>query len=71
LNLFPQAAALNRGRTAAGRRWRALEREAAAREGTFLFVRPRYTDATWVPAELEAGLVRSGGELVVERVENR
>lgn len=70
LNLFPQARALNRGRSAAGRRWRALERE-ASRDGAFLFVRPIYSDLSWVPAELEAGYVRLAGELVVERFANR
>lgn len=70
LNLFPQPAALNRGRTPDGRRWRAFERAVAAREGTFHFVRPRYDDPTWVPVELEAGYV-SGADLVVERFANR
>ncbi len=70
LNLFPQIRALNRGWSLAGRRWRALEREASG-EGTFLFVRPTYADLTWVPAELEAGYVRGDGELVVERFVNR
>jgi hypothetical protein len=70
LNLFPQARVLNRGWSAAGRRWRALERE-TSRDGTFLFIRPVYTDPSWVPAELEAGYVRPGGELVVERFANR
>jgi hypothetical protein len=66
INLVPQAAALNRGRSRAGRRWRALECEASARPGTPLFVRPIYHDASWAPAELEYGLVREDG-LHVER----
>lgn len=66
LNLVPQAAALNRGRSQAGKRWRALEREASAHAGTPLFVRPIYRDASWAPAELEYGLVRTDG-LHVER----
>jgi hypothetical protein len=69
LNLVPQAAALNRGRSQAGRRWRALEREASARPGTPLFVRPIYHDASWAPVELEYGLVREDG-LHVERFRN-
>jgi hypothetical protein len=70
LNLVPQSSALNRGRSEEGRRWRALEREAAASPGTPLFVRPIYADATWSPSEFEYGLVRGGG-LHVERVQNR
>lgn len=70
LNLFPQDSALNRGRSEEGRRWRALEREAAASPGTPLFVRPIYADATWSPTEFDYGLVRGGG-LHVERFQNR
>lgn len=70
LNLFPQARGLNRGWSAAGKRWRALERQ-ASRAGTFLFVRPIYASSTWVPDELEAGYVPFNGELVVDRFANR
>jgi hypothetical protein len=70
LNLVPQSSALNRGRSAEGRRWRALERDAAAAPGTPLFVRPVYEDATWSPSEFEYGLVRRAG-LHVERFQNR
>jgi hypothetical protein len=70
LNPVPQSSALNRGRSEEGRRWRALEREAAASPGTPLFVRPIYADATWSPTEFEYGLVRGGG-LHVERFQNR
>ena len=69
MNLVPQAAALNRGRSQAGRRWRALEREASSRPGTPLFVRPIYHDASWAPAALEHALVREDG-LHVERFAN-
>lgn len=70
LNLLPQSSALNRGRSPEGRRWRALEREAAASAGTPLFVRPIYEDQTWSPSEFEYGLVRGGG-VHVERFQNR
>jgi hypothetical protein len=70
LNLVPQWSPLNRGRSAEGRRWRALEREASASPQTPLFVRPIYDDATWAPSEFEYGLVRGGG-LHVERFQNR
>jgi hypothetical protein len=70
LNLVPQSSPLNRGPSEGGRRWRALERQAAASPGTPLFVRPIYADATWSPCEFEYGLVRGGG-LHVERFQNR
>jgi hypothetical protein len=70
LNVFPQSAALNRGRTDAGRRWRAMERYAALNPGTPVFVRAIYDDSTWVPAALDHGLLR-GGQLWCERFENR
>jgi hypothetical protein len=57
LNLIPQSAVLNRGRSAAGRRWRAMERRAAEHEGTPLFVRPVYSGDGWEPAELDFGLL--------------
>lgn len=69
LNLIPQRVDLNRGRSSEGRRWRALEREAAANPGTPLFVRPIYRDTSWVPSELEYGLLRPEG-LLVERFRN-
>ncbi|MFA4928174.1 MAG: hypothetical protein WC558_06635 [Patulibacter sp.] len=69
LNLFPQHAALNRGRSEDGRRWRRMERLIASRPGTPLFVRPIYRDPTWTPALLEIGFWRDGA-LRWERVLN-
>ncbi len=70
MNLIPQASALSRGRSPAGRRWRKLERHAASHPGTPLFVCPIYDGPSWVPASLEYGLVVSG-RLRVERFANR
>ena len=69
LNLFPQSASLNRGRTDAGRRWRAMEHHAAQHPGTPLFVRPIYDGPTWVPAALDHGLL-GDGRLWCERLIN-
>lgn len=69
LNLFPQSAAVNRGWSLAGRRWRHLERYAARNPGTPLFVRPLYDGPAWTPAALELGLLIDGA-LRVERVSN-
>ena len=68
-NLFRQDRALNRGWSQAGKRYRALEREAAA-PGTFFFGRLLYSDDTDYPAEVEIGLLR-GGALHAERFDNR
>jgi hypothetical protein len=56
LNLFPQAASLNRGRSAQGRVWRKMEAHLARNPGTPLFVRPIYTGPSWRPAALDYGL---------------
>lgn len=69
-NLFPQARAVNRGWSPAGRRWRRLERYAARHPGSGIFVRPIYLDRGWVPAVLEHGVLTGEG-LRVERVGNR
>ncbi len=61
LNLFPQAAGLNRGSTAQGRRWLELERYAARHPGTPLFVRPIYDGDTWIPAELDLAVLTETG----------
>jgi hypothetical protein len=61
LNLFPQVAALNRGHTEEGKRWREMERYAAARPGTPLLVRPVYDSADWTPARWASRFSRSPG----------
>ena len=70
MNFFPQAADLNRGRSPAGRRWRQLERRAAARPGAMVFVRPVYDSDTWLPRWVDFGVV-VGDELDVETFDNR
>ena len=61
---------LNRGWSQEGRRFRALEREAAATPGTFYFGHLLYADDTAYPMEIEIGILR-GGTLHVERFQNR
>ncbi len=60
INLFPQAVALNRGWSIAGRRWRDLERRAAAGSETLLFVRPCYDSPTWTPRSLDVAVLANG-----------
>ena len=67
INLVPMDAALNRGWSAEGSRFRALERKAAAAPGTLFFIRPVYQDGTDRPSRFEAG-VQDGENLLVERV---
>lgn len=69
-NLFRQNRALNRGWSEQGKRYRALEREAAAAPGTLFVGHLLYTDETDYPREVEVG-VRRGDRLHVERFDNR
>jgi hypothetical protein len=69
-NIYRQARSLNRGWSAQGRRYRALEREAAKTPGTFFFGHLIYIDDTAYPSEIEVGFLR-GAALHVERFDNR
>jgi hypothetical protein len=69
-NIFPQDSALNRGWSAEGKRYRALEREIAATTGRFFFCCLMYADDSDFPAAVDLGLLRPGG-LHVERFRNR
>jgi hypothetical protein len=69
-NIFRQHRALNRGWSEQSKRFRALEREAAATPGTFYFGHLLYTDDSAYPVKIETGLLR-GGKLHVEQFRNR
>lgn len=69
-NIFRQDRALNRGWSEQGKRYRMLEREAAATPGCFYFAHLIYTDETADPSHIETGVLR-GGALHVERFDNR
>jgi hypothetical protein len=69
-NLFRQRRDLNRGWSSQGKRFRALEREAATTPGTFYFGHLLYEDGTAYPTEIETGLLR-GKTLHVDRFRNR
>ena len=64
-----QDRSLNRGWSQEGRRFRALEREAAI-PGIFYFGHLLYEDDTAYPMEIEIGVLR-GDTLHVERFQNR
>ena len=69
-NIFRQRRDLNRGWSSQGKRFRALEREAAATPCTFYFGHLLYEDGTAYPTEIETGLLH-GEALHVDRFRNR
>lgn len=69
INLVAMDAALNRGRSTDGARFRALERHAAAVPGSLYFVRLVYDDDTARPAAFDVG-VAIDGSLTVATFEN-
>jgi hypothetical protein len=71
INLFPHERALNRGWSEDGKRFRWLERTAAAVSGTFFFHRPEYVDDSWIPAALEFGVLRGGASWACGTFVNR
>jgi len=70
INVFHQEMYLNRGWSAAGRRYREMERYCAQNEGTFFFSRLLYTDGTARPAEIEFGVLKTDRTLWLEVFEN-
>jgi len=70
-NVFVQRRDLNRGWSAEGKRFRAMENYCFLNPGTFCFSRPLYTDSSARPAFLEFGVLRSDGKLWVEQFDNR
>lgn len=70
VNLFPQRREVNRGWSERGKVYRSMERYCAAHPGTFCFSRPIYRDLTWIPFEIEYGVLRNAQDLWVERFEN-
>jgi hypothetical protein len=69
-NIFRQDRALNRGWSEQGKRYRALEREAAATPGSLYFAHLIYTDDSADPSQIETGVLRRAG-LHVLRFDNR
>lgn len=59
-NIFAQDRALNRGWSPEGKRYRGIEREAAATPGVFLFGHLLYGDASAYPSHVEIGVWREG-----------
>jgi len=71
LNVFVQRRDLNRGWSAQGRQYRAMEKYCVSKPGTLCFSRPLYEDQTSRPTLLEFGLLKETGDLCVEVFDNR
>ncbi|MFN7959862.1 MAG: hypothetical protein U0002_01190 [Thermoanaerobaculia bacterium] len=70
-NVFIQRRALNRGWSAEGKIYRAMERFCRTHPGTFCFARPFYADDAAKPSFLEFGVLRGPEDLWVRRFDNR
>lgn len=70
-NVFVQRRDLNRGWSAAGKRFREMEKYCVSNPRTFCFSRPLYADQTAKPAFVEFGVLKAGNELWLECFENQ
>ncbi|HEY4249705.1 MAG TPA: hypothetical protein VGM87_00810 [Roseomonas sp.] len=70
INLFPQRADVNRGRSEQGKHYRALERYCATHAETFCFSRLLYDNQDWVPNAVEYGVLKGARQFQVERFTN-
>lgn len=70
-NLYPQLRELNRGLSPQGKLFRSMERYLQRNEGVFYFVRPVYSDLTWIPDEIEFGIYTKERGLLINRFDNR
>ncbi len=70
-NVFVQRRDLNRGWSASGKQFRAMEKYCFLNPGTFCFNRPLYSDCSAKPACFEFGVLRDSKELWVECFDNR
>ncbi|NVJ90393.1 MAG: hypothetical protein HWE34_01975 [Methylocystaceae bacterium] len=57
MNLFPHRRELNRGWSQEGKKFREMERFVEKNNNTFFFHHPLYDDLTWVPNQLEYGVL--------------
>jgi hypothetical protein len=71
VNLFPQIAHINLGRSERGKNFRKMEKYAAGNPGTFVFARPVYGDLTDCPVSLEYGYCDTSMKPVLEIFPNR
>jgi hypothetical protein len=70
-NLYPQLKELNRGLSPQGKLFRSMERYLNRNEGLFYFVRPIYSDLTWIPHQIDFGIFTREKGLLLNRFDNR
>ena len=70
-NLYPQLRELNRGLSAQGKLFRSMERYVQQNEGVFYFLRPVYSDLTWIPDKIDFGIFTKQKGLLLNRFDNR
>jgi hypothetical protein len=70
-NLYPQLKELNRGLSPQGKLFRSMERYLQKNEGVFYFVRPIYSDLTWIPDKIDFGIFTKERGLILNRFDNR
>ena len=70
-NLYPQLRELNRGLSPQGKLYRSMERYLQKNEGVFYFVRPIYSDLTWIPDKIDFGIFTKERGLILNRFDNR
>jgi hypothetical protein len=70
-NLYPQLRELNRGISQQGKLYRSMERYLAQNPGIFYFVRPLYSDLTWIPDQIDFGIFTKEKGLLLNRFDNR
>ncbi|MBR0800717.1 hypothetical protein JQ615_35685 [Bradyrhizobium jicamae] len=74
INLFPQLADINQGRTRLGAEYRAMEKACVAKHGVdpvFCCSRPIYNDDSWVPVALEYAVIYSAQRIEFRTFPNR
>ena len=74
INLFPQRADINQGRSALGAEYRAMETACVARPGVdpvFCCSRPLYDDGSWVPTKLEYAVIYNPNRMNVRTFPNK
>ncbi|MGO9121102.1 MAG: hypothetical protein ACLQPD_26255 [Desulfomonilaceae bacterium] len=70
VNIFLQRRDLNRGWSAAGKRFRSMEKHCRVNPGTFCFNRPLYADGSAKPSMLEFGILTTENEIWIELFDN-
>lgn len=70
-NIYPQLKELNRGLSVQGKLFRSMERYCQQNPGVFYFVRPVYTDLTWIPDQIDFGILTREGGALINRFDNR